>query len=433
MKHIDIKRAFTQQDLPKDCELYVEQPPGFVQPGFVCKLIKALEGLKQSAHLLMEKISGHFKEEGFTRSPHDPCLYTKKGDRGVILLGVYVDDVLVAYSSESLFHEFWSKFSSTFKCNEPQEVSKFMGLEVSHNQSLGTLKVGQSAYINQMFHKYLNGVHTKLYSTPVGTSQAELERFMDLKVATSQDEAERVIAKDYLGIVGSLLWTACMTRPDIAYHTAFLCQFMKSPSMDALVAAQGVLAYLQRTKDQTLTYHKDHPNLTADQERMGFRGSNFDENLGLHMYFDSSFNKVAMPFFGHVVMIMGCAVSWSAKKMRIVPLSSAEAETACGSIACRDLQFVRFVLGDLFVEKVGFPFSPVPIVTDNEATYLGCDNPGATGRTRHYERWLFYLRELAMNKSVRVIHTLTNNMMADVFTKAVDKGTFIRCRTFLMG
>ena len=165
MKHIDIKRAFTQQDLPKDCELYVEQPPGFVQPGFVCKLIKALEGLKQSAHLLMEKISGHFKEEGFTRSPHDPCLYTKKGDRGVILLGVYVDDVLVAYSSESLFHEFWSKFSSTFKCNEPQEVSKFMGLEVSHNQSLGTLKVGQSAYINQMFHKYHQAGTAQLYLT----------------------------------------------------------------------------------------------------------------------------------------------------------------------------------------------------------------------------------------------------------------------------
>ena len=287
--------------------------------------------------------------------------------------------------------------------------------------------------MNQMFHKYLNGVHTKLYSTPVGSSQVELDRFMDLKVATSQEEADRVIAKDYLGIVGSLLWAACMTRPDIAYHTAFLCQFMHSPSMDALVAAQGVLAYLQRTKDQVLTYHKEHPNLTGDQERMGFRSPTFATNLGLHMYFDSSFNKVAMPFFGHVVMVMGCAVSWSARKMKIVPLSSAEAETACGSIACRDLQFVRFVLGDLFMEQVGFPLSPVPVVTDNEATYLSSENPGATGRTRHYERWLFYLRELAMNKLVKVIHTTTNNMMADVFTKAVDKGTFIRCRTFLMG
>ena len=155
MKHIDIKRAFTQQTLPKDCELYVEQPPGFEQPGFVCKLIKALEGLKQSAHLLMEKLSSHFNDLGFSRSPHDPCLYTKRTNMGVIMLGVYVDDVLVGYSCEPLFHEFWSKFSTTFKCNEAQEVSKFMGLEISHNKAMGTLKIGQGVYIDQMFHKYL--------------------------------------------------------------------------------------------------------------------------------------------------------------------------------------------------------------------------------------------------------------------------------------
>ena len=140
-----------------------------------------------------------------------------------------------------------------------------------------------------------------------------------------------------------------------------------------------------------------------------------------------------MPFYGWVVMFMGCAVSWSAKKLKIVPLSSAEAETACGSIACRDLQFVKFVLGDLFMEKGGIPMSPIPVVTDSEATYHGSENPGATGRTRHYERWLFYLRELAMNMAIKVIHTKTSNMMADVFTKAVDKGTFIRCRSFLLG
>ena len=433
MQHVDIKRAFTQQSLPENCELYVEQPKGFEQPGFVCKLTKALEGLKQSAHLLMEKLSSHFKEGGFDRSPHDPCLYTRKTDEGVIILGVYVDDVLVAYSCESLFHEFWSRLSSTFKCNSPQEVTKFMGLEISHNQENGTIKIGQSTYIEQMFHKYLNGVHTKLYSTPVGTSQAELDRFMELQVAQTQSEADRVIGKDYLGLVGSLLWAACMTRPDIAYHTAFLCQFMHCPSMDALVAAQGVLAYLQRTKDHVLTYHKKHPALTADQDRMGFRCPHFETNHGLHMYFDSSWNKVPMPFYGWVVMFMGCAVSWSAKKLKIVPLSSAEAETACGSIACRDLQFVKFVLGDLFMEKGGIPMSPIPVVTDSEATYHGSENPGATGRTRHYERWLFYLRELAMNMAIKVIHTKTSNMMADVFTKAVDKGTFIRCRSFLLG
>ena len=114
--------------------------------------------------------------------------------------------------------------------------------------------------------------------------------------------------------------------------------------------------------------------------------------------------------------------------MKIVPLSSAEAETACGSIACRDLQFVRFILGELGHTLT----TPFPVITDSEATYLGTENPGATARTRHYERWLFYLRDLAMRNVIRVIHTSTANQVADVFTKAVDKSIFTRCRSFIM-
>ena len=303
-----------------------------------------------------------------------------------------------------------------------------MGLEISHDPTCGTLKIGQSVYIDQMFRKYLSGVHTKLYTTPVGTSAAELERFMSISGAPTLEEAKRIASQDYLGLVGSLLWASCMTRPDIAYHTAFLCQFMQDPSEAALEAARGVLAYLQRTKDLTLTYRRAHPELTSDQVRMGFREGAFLNNKGLHTYFDSSWNKVPKPFFGHVIMYMGCAVSWSARRMKIVPLSSAEAETACGSIACRDLQFVRFILGELGHTLT----TPFPVITDSEATYLGTENPGATARTRHYERWLFYLRDLAMRNVIRVIHTSTANQVADVFTKAVDKSIFTRCRSFIM-
>lgn len=428
MKHIDLKRFFTQQDLPPSLNLYVEQPPGFAQAGFVCKLRKALEGLKQSAHLGMNRISAYLTGQGFSRSPHDPCLYTKHRKQGVLILGVYVDDVLAAYSSDALFNEFWVAFSREFVCNKPEEVAKFMGLEISHDMSRGVLTIGQSVYIEQMFQKFLSGVHTKLYSTPVGTSQHELDKFMSISGAPSIDEAKRIASKDYLSIVGSLLWAACMTRPDVAYHTAFLCQFMQDPSEAALEAALGVLAYLQRTKTLALTFHREHPELNHDQIRMGFHDGSFLSNRGLHLYFDSSWNKVPKPFFGHVVLFMGGAVSWSARRMKIVPLSSAEAETACGSTACRDLQFVRFVLGELGHQLR----SPFPVVTDSEATYLGTENPGATARTRHYERWLFYLRELAMHQVVRVIHTSTAQMMADIFTKAVDKATFQRCRNFLL-
>ena len=50
---IDAIKAFTQSDV--DAEIYVEMPEGFSIPGYVLKLRKALEGIKQGAHLWFEK------------------------------------------------------------------------------------------------------------------------------------------------------------------------------------------------------------------------------------------------------------------------------------------------------------------------------------------------------------------------------------------
>ena len=102
MKHIDVRKAFTQATLDED--VYVEQPHRFAKSGMVCKLRMALEGLKQSGHLWMKTNSDYLTSQlGFKRSPHDPCLFTKGIERGVVILGVYVDDILCLYSSQEMF------------------------------------------------------------------------------------------------------------------------------------------------------------------------------------------------------------------------------------------------------------------------------------------------------------------------------------------
>ena len=58
--------------------------------------------------------------------------------------------------------------------------------------------------------------------------------------------------------------------------------------------------------------------------------------------------------------------------------------------------------------------------------------PGATKRTLHFDRWLHFARELYLHNAIKIFLTTTDNMMADMFTKAVDKTAFLRCRAYVM-
>ena len=80
---LDVKTAYL--NAPIDCEVYLTQPEGYSQVGerhnetLVWKLKKSLYGLKQSGRNWNAVLDSFFKENGFTQSEVDACLY-KKGE-----------------------------------------------------------------------------------------------------------------------------------------------------------------------------------------------------------------------------------------------------------------------------------------------------------------------------------------------------------------
>ena len=164
--------------------------------------------------------------------------------------------------------------------------------------------------------------------------------------------------------MGTLLW-AKLTHPEAAYYVSYLCQFMHDTSLAAFDAGLSILAYLVSAKDIGLTYTRFEPNIIA--------------------YSDASWNQVPIPFGGHVVIYGGAAVSYSARKVKIVPQSSAEAETAAYAKAAKDVRCITNILG-----SGGFQLKlelPVTIDCDNQAAVSSIKNAGSTARNRHYERW----------------------------------------------
>ncbi|SOV08499.1 uncharacterized protein UDID_17412 [Ustilago sp. UG-2017a] len=121
------------------------------------------------------------------------------------------------------------------------EVSQFFGIKISQDCAMRTMMIGQSGYIDQVLAKHLDK-RTKPTMVPM---QSILEG--TLVASTAQQ-------KEYLVIIGKLLWVANSIRPDLSLTMGVLARHMREPSQEHYQAAQQVLRYLESTKEVGLVY-----------------------------------------------------------------------------------------------------------------------------------------------------------------------------------
>jgi hypothetical protein len=96
VRHMDVKSTFLNNDLKE--EVYVHQPPGFAIPGKegkVLRLRKALYGLRQAPRAWNAKLDSTLKGMGFGQSPHEAAIYRRGNGGNTLLMGVYVDDLVI--------------------------------------------------------------------------------------------------------------------------------------------------------------------------------------------------------------------------------------------------------------------------------------------------------------------------------------------------
>ncbi|MBW0495119.1 hypothetical protein O181_034834 [Austropuccinia psidii MF-1] len=64
---------------------------------------------------------------------------------------------------------------------------------------------------------------------------------------------------DYRKAIGVLNYLVSCSRPDLAYFTSALSQFLEKPSEDHVIAFKKILQYLQGTKSKRLVLGGDKP------------------------------------------------------------------------------------------------------------------------------------------------------------------------------
>ena len=418
---LDAVKAFTQSDV--DAEIYVEMPEGFTVDGHVLKLKKALEGIKQGANLWFKRNAAALTSVGFSASLTEPNLYVHR--EHPIMVAVFVDDIIIGYdrSARDAYLHIKQEYAKLIKIGtvDITEVHKFTGVTISRDRERRTLTLSQQAYIAELGARYQSKAIESW--SPTGPMRKSVDEFDKLTVGSEHDK-DRVDVNGYMQLVGSLLWVANMTRPDIAYHCSRLAMYCSCPTKRHEYFALCVLGYLLKTKELGITYGGElRVPAGMDDYPDGFVAS-----LGLHTFHDSSWGKDVQPFGGFVIMLNNGAIHWAARKVRIIPDSTAEAETAVASRAAKDTVGVRLVLGDLRAGVHG----PTVLLGDCKAMRDLIIKPGSTQRTKYFERATLLVKRLYMLHVVVPVLIRTDDMIADVFTKAIHRDKLVRCRSYML-
>ena len=103
--HMDVKSAFLNGELEE--EVYVAQPPGFTgESSKVLKLDKALYGLKQAPRAWNTKLDAWLPQLNFSKCPSEHGVYARGTAESRLIIGVYVDDLIITGSDEEEIRKF---------------------------------------------------------------------------------------------------------------------------------------------------------------------------------------------------------------------------------------------------------------------------------------------------------------------------------------
>lgn len=129
--HLYVNNAFLHGDLGE--EIYMRQAIGFEQGDLtlVCKLNKAIYGLKQAYRSWFTTIQASLLALGFSQSEADTSLFFRINGKETTYLLIYVDDMLVTGTSPSAIKQIISQLGEQFSLKDLGEVKHFRGVEVS--------------------------------------------------------------------------------------------------------------------------------------------------------------------------------------------------------------------------------------------------------------------------------------------------------------
>ena len=225
----------------------------------MCRLLRPLYGTKQGANKWYQELKKFFLEIGFTVSISNEAVFYQiiSADR-FIIVGVATDDFTIVASSQSVANAFKTKLNNRFKIVDLGAINWLLSMSIVRDYTNRTISLGQEAFIEKVATRF--DVHSM---RPVSTP---LEPAVDLSPDAPHVSAKFLSPSEksrYREIIGSIMYPANMTRPDIMFSISTLSQHLEAPRTTHLKAANRVLSYLYATKNHRLVIGGKEPSVVG--------------------------------------------------------------------------------------------------------------------------------------------------------------------------
>lgn len=374
----------------------MRQPPGYNDgTGRVCRLHKTLYGLKQSGREWNKEFDGKITSVGFTKLQVDHCVYKRTRDGKTSFMTVWVGDLLIFTESSADMAEIKRELGQLFEVKDIGEPKKIIGIEIERDRDHGTIALSQTHYIDGILTKF--GLQN---ASPVSTP---LDPNVIIHKRPADDLADDRIRAAYQSAIGSLMYAAICTRPDISYAVQTLSQHSSNPGPEHWTAVKRVFRYLSGTRNLKLTFR-------ANQEQavltVGFTDADYASNP-----------DDRKSISGYTFLLGGATYAWSSKKQSTVALSSTEAEYTALAHATRQAIWNRNLLAELgFIQE-----DPTLLFEDNQSTIAIARDPQYHARSKHFDVQNHFVREKVESGVVELVYCPTDEMVADIFTKALPR------------
>jgi len=203
----------------------------------------------------------------------------------------------------------------------------------------------------------------------------------------------------YHEAIGSLIYAAIATCPDITFAISILSQFLENPGEVHWEAIKRVFHYLAGTKTHALTYRNECHDL------IGFTDA------------DGASQEHCHAISGFAFLINGATVSWALHKQELITLSTAKAEYVTTTHAAKECIWLCRLTEPLFSPAS----TPTTLYCNNQAALHLTTEDNYHTRTKHIDIRFHFICQTIADKTINIKYCPTNDMTADILMKLLPK------------